>query len=209
MQLTKSLLKKLIREAIEDEMSKGGEEEEYYDPPAKTYIQPTGKLSKQAIKHLEHNNFAIEYDHYNDTLPGHVYDDYKEQNVPETFIATEKSPEEYEDDDAAYRHGELGNNELWVGTYAGDEKVFRKTGENLDGYYVCEEHGMGTRYIDGPFESMEEAKQKGVELAKKHGMVTYDELKKDSAEDEEDEGLSLNESMKKRFRTLANLRKRR
>lgn len=168
MRLTKNLLKKIIKEEIEQAMG---------DSSA------SKKLSRNAIRHLE-NNFSVEHDPYEEGPSiGHVADEYETgTELPKDFIATEESPNKDEmDDDQRYRHAELGNYEYWVGTYKNweapeSEKIYKKTGESLDGYFVIEHTGTGWNYIAGPFDSAEQAKSEGAKLAKDKGMITYDEL---------------------------------
>lgn len=224
MKLTKGLLRKLVREAVEDEMGLSGSEDSQSATGSST---PKKQLSRAAIRHLENSNFDVEHDPYdNGPSIGHVAEEIGQEGndgepmkLPESFIATEEAPNKDKmDDDQRWRHADLGNYEYWVGTYRNwqapeSEKVYKKTGESLDGYFVIEHTGTSWNYIAGPFDSAEQAKSEGVKLAKEKGMIPYDELEGhtgtrsygsglDEPEEETDERLAEMRKIRQGFRKL-------
>jgi hypothetical protein len=189
-----------IRKIIKEELAKALREEEMAGGGSGS---PSKKLSRAAINHLE-NTIKIENDPYDEATPGHTIEGAASgESISKAFIASEEPPTDFENDDQMYRHGELGSVELWVGTYRKEPKVFSKTGESLDGYFVCEYTGMGWHYVAGPFSSEEEAKQKGVEIAKEKGMKTYKEIESSGSDED-----MLKEFIKKALRTKILSKKR-
>jgi hypothetical protein len=176
MKLTQTQLKRIIVEELQKVMQEGG-----------SFPQ----LRTESEKKFVSQYIDVEYDDY-ETTPGWVADMIVNSHIlaPDAFIAS--APEEDidpDDDEAMYRRGEMGTEELWVGK-VGDVEIrsqnpkvadrYRAMLETTRGFHVVTATGMGWYYEAGPFQSFDEAKQAGFQIAKEKGYQTAEEIDPDS-----------------------------